>query len=1167
MIELPLRHPEIFTKLGINAPKGVLLHGPPGTGKTLLAKAVANETQAHFIAVNSPAVMCVGGNTRILTNPRGGKPIEELFLEAEKTGKIINDGKIKIVELNNTKNVFSIDKNLKIKKGKITHITRLKAKTFRIKTGLKEEIVCSENHPFACMDSFGNIVWKTAKELSKKDLIAIAKTLPEGKPKEFNYLKNFGQDAWVRTKSRVMKLEEFKGKQKEIIGVKIASKRRKIKEHEFITLPSKSSPNLLRLLGLMYSEGNLHHDGLQFANIDEILNQEYANLAKKLFGITPKIKKEKVLCYSVALKHFFEKTLDFPPIGKKGNYSLPEWIFGLTKKETAEFLAGFFEGDGTTSKGIDGYPTMRFYSITRNVLEDLSILCRKIGIIAKIVPWKTKFSDMLALVVVGNRSREIFAEKVKSDTKKFSIVKSWYETRIKKGDDLRIPNLSPLLKEIKHKKGFIYGKNLPEGPTERYISGRDYLTQRKLEEITQLMPDPSLQKLAKAEVSWTTIEEIAQEAEKELFDLSVEPYSNFLAGHSLLVMHNSKFVGEAEERIRDVFKEAEKNSPSIIFFDEIDSIAPKREEVIGEVERRVVAQILAAMDGMESRGNVIVIAATNRVNSLDEALRRPGRFDREIEIGVPSKEGRKKILQIHTRGMPLAQDVDLDHFAKITHGFVGADLEALAKEAAMKALRRYLPKINLEEETIPAEVLESLEVNKQDFLEALREVQPSALREVTIEIPNIQWSDIGGLENVKKELRQAVEWPLKRPDDFKKMGIKAPSGILLYGPPGTGKTLLAKAVATESEANFISVKGPQLISMWLGESERGIRKVFHRARQVSPTIIFFDEIDAMASMRGQDFDSGTVGNTRVVNQLLTELDGIEELKGVVYIAATNRPDLIDPALLRQGRLDKIIMIGAPDEETRLSILKVHTRKTPIEGILSKNDRSAFLKSLLKKINLPKHIEFEKLVELTEGYGKEDIEALLKEIESMNQKTAKNMPLEASEEHIQSAMKKVPPTILKELAKKTEGYSGADLQGVMREASLIAIEKNNGEAFVIYKVWAKEPDDTKKLVEQLKSLKNVVVKDVKTESIEFGIEVIKVEVLLGKKNPDAVEKTLEEIRKNPRVKDAETTTILEVSKADINEALEKIPPSISADVMNAYDQFRKNYSTIRLSYVR
>jgi transitional endoplasmic reticulum ATPase len=414
----------------------------------------------------------------------------------------------------------------------------------------------------------------------------------------------------------------------------------------------------------------------------------------------------------------------------------------------------------------------------------------------------------------------------------------------------------------------------------------------------------------------------------------------------------SKFYGESEQRLREIFEEAKKNAPSIIFIDEIDAIAPKREEVTGEVEKRVVAQLLALMDGLEARGNVIVIAATNRPNALDPALRRPGRFDREIEIGVPDKQGRLEILQIHTRNMPLAKDVDLNRLAEMTHGFVGADLAALCREAAMKALRRYLPKIDLSQERIPLEVLEQLEVTMQDFLEAYKEVTPSALREVYVEIPNVEWSDIGGLEQVKQELREAVEWPIKHPEAFKRMGIKPPKGILLYGPPGCGKTLLAKAVATESEANFITIKGPEIFSKWVGESEKAIREIFRKARQAAPCIVFIDEIDAIAPRRGSGIGDSHVTD-RVVNQLLTEMDGIEDLKGVVVIAATNRPDILDPALLRPGRFDRLIYVPLPDARAREEIFKIHLRGKPLD----------------------KDVDIQKLVSLTEGYTGADIAAL------------------------------------------------------------------------------------------------------------------------------------------------------------------------------------------------
>ncbi len=431
-----------------------------------------------------------------------------------------------------------------------------------------------------------------------------------------------------------------------------------------------------------------------------------------------------------------------------------------------------------------------------------------------------------------------------------------------------------------------------------------------------------------------------------------ESDAHFIAINGPEIM--SKYVGGSEENLREYFEEAEENSPSIIFIDELDAIAPKREETNGEVERRTVAQLLTLMDGLKSRGQVVVIGATNRPDSLDPALRRPGRFDREIEIGVPDSEERKEVLEIHTRNMPLADDVDLDKIANTTHGFVGADLESLCKEAAMRVVRRILPEIQNDEE-IPKEVMEKIVVTGDDFKSAQKEIQPSALREVLVQIPDIKWDDVGGLEDVKQELKEAVEWPLKHPDTFQRLGIRPPKGTLLYGIPGTGKTLLAKAVASESEANFISVKGPELLSKWVGESEKGVREVFRKAKQAAPTVIFFDEIDAIASARsGNDTDSGVT--KRVVNQLLTEMDGLEELEDVAIIAATNRPDILDAGLMRPGRFDRHIQVKEPDEEARLAIFKVHTKDMP----------------------LAKDVDLKKLAKNTDGYVGADIEAVCRE---------------------------------------------------------------------------------------------------------------------------------------------------------------------------------------------
>ena len=412
-----------------------------------------------------------------------------------------------------------------------------------------------------------------------------------------------------------------------------------------------------------------------------------------------------------------------------------------------------------------------------------------------------------------------------------------------------------------------------------------------------------------------------------------ESDANFYAINGPEIM--SKFYGESEARMRKMFEDAEKNAPSILFIDEIDAIAPKRSEVTGEVERRVVAQLLASMDGLKGRGNVIVIGATNRPDAIDPALRRPGRFDREVEIGIPDRDGRFEILQIHTRGMPLSEDVELKQIKDITHGYTGADLEALCREAAMKALRRYLPQIDLEDKRIPHEVLDKMEVTNQDIVDAFREVTPTAMREVYIEAPNVPWDDVGGLEGVKQSLKEAVEWPLKNPEMFKRLGITPPKGILLYGPPGCGKTLLARAVATESEANFISIRGPEIFSKWVGESEKAIREIFRKARMAAPSIIFFDEFDALVPSRGAGGDSRVT--ERVISQLLTEIDGLLTLQNVLVIAATNRPDLIDPAVLRPGRFDRRVYVPAPTEEARLKILEVKTKDVPLDDSVSITD--------------------------------------------------------------------------------------------------------------------------------------------------------------------------------------------------------------------------------------
>ncbi len=477
--------------------------------------------------------------------------------------------------------------------------------------------------------------------------------------------------------------------------------------------------------------------------------------------------------------------------------------------------------------------------------------------------------------------------------------------------------------------------------------------------------------------------------------VSQESNANFITINGPEIM--SKFYGASEGRLRDIFREAEENAPSIIFIDEIDSIAPKRVDTSGEVERRVVSQLLSLMDGLRGRGEIICVGATNRINAIDEALRRPGRFDREIEFGVPNVKGRKEIFQIHTRGMPMEEDVNLDNYAEITHGFVGADIMAISREAAMFSLRRVLPKINLDE-PIPSEVIQELKIKDEDFMKATNLIEPSAMREVMVEIPDIGWDDVGGLEDLKQELREAVEWPLKYPKLFEKAGIRPLNGILLFGPPGCGKTLLAKAIANESQSNFIAIKGPEIYSKWVGESERAIREIFRKARQAAPSIIYFDEIDAISSGRG-DYE-GTHTFASIVNQILVEMDGIENRKGIVIIASTNRPDIVDPAFLRPGRFDRLIFVEAPDLDSRLSILNVHTKNMP----------------------LGEDVSLKRIAQVTEGYSGADLENVCREagMQAIREKMDKLEKIE--NKHFEFSLSKIKSTLPKSILERYENMA-------------------------------------------------------------------------------------------------------------------------------------------------
>jgi len=587
---------------------------------------------------------------------------------------------------------------------------------------------------------------------------------------------------------------------------------------------------------------------------------------------------------------------------------------------------------------------------------------------------------------------------------------------VKRGDIIELPVFGMLLR-------FAVVNTQPSSIV--YVTDRTYIEVRsepvRPETIAERVPKVTWEDIGDLEEVKQKIREIVELPLKypELFEhLGIEPPKGILSygppgtGKTLLAkaLANeigayfitingpeimSKFYGESEERLRKIFEEAQNNAPSVIFIDEIDSIAPKREEVTGEVEKRVVAQLLTLMDGLKERGKVIVIGATNRPDALDPALRRPGRFDREIEIPPPDKRARREILAVHTRNMPLAEDVDLDKIAEMTHGYTGADIAALAKEAAMYALRRFMKEEGIEIEKgqpIPAEKLEKLKVTMSDFLTAMRNIQPSLIREVFVEVPEVHWDDIGGLDDVKQELRESVEWPMKYPEVFEKMSLEPPKGILLFGPPGTGKTLLAKAVATESGANFIAIRGPEVLSKWVGESEKAIRQVFRRARMVAPAVVFFDEIDSIAGIRGSD-PSGVID--RIVNQLLTELDGIQPLRKVVVIAATNRPDLLDPALMRPGRFDRLIYVPPPDYNARIQIFRVHTRKMPLGD----------------------DVNIEELARKTEGYTGADIAAVCKEaamiaLREKYRSTGSLDVVKVGMEHFMKALERVMPSLSK-----------------------------------------------------------------------------------------------------------------------------------------------------------
>ncbi len=968
MIELPLKHPELFERLGIEPPRGILLHGPPGTGKTLLAKAVANESGAKFMVINGPEIMCVDGETRILTNPKGFVKAKDVF---EKDGDITEVRKIKVKKLIEPISTFAMDKDGKIKKAHITHTAKLNAPSYDVYLSDGNTITASHNQPFLTHEK-GELVWKRVTELKEGDFVA-----------RINKIETDEESYHVN-------LESIKDIVKK--DGKYSVKSRNLSRSNFIKLPDVTSPALMEFLGLVVAEGSIDKrgDGISFANIDNDLRERFKQLCRAIFSINHFHEdSEKISVYSKILVEYL-KLLGFE---NKNKVIIPGYFFRLPKKEIEKFVDGYFQGDGTVSrikiKRVN-YPTPVLYSKDKIFLQDLQALIQmKLGVSTNLRQHKTPKGIMQKLVVRGNEGRMKFAAFASGEKgRKLQEIKK--VKRVKEYEN--VPFATEIINGIRQLPYKKYRNH------DYYIYGKGPLTKHALKRLFSIASENGIVSdamkrefgtLMRDDIAWERIEKIESADNQDLYDFTVDK-DNF-TGPNMLLLHNSKFYGESEENLRKIFEQAEKNAPSIIFIDEIDAIAPKREEVRGEVEKRVVSQLLTLLDGLKSRGKIIVIGATNIPNSLDPALRRPGRFDREIELGVPNKDGRKEILQIHTRGMPLAKNVEVEKIAEITYGYVGADISALCKEAAMHALRRVLPDMGImkEDKPINQEILKRLIVVSEDFDHALKMVEPSAMREVLIEVPNIKWSDIGGLENVKQSLQEIIEWPLKHPDSFKRLGIKPPTGVLLYGPPGCGKTMIAKAVANESGANFISVKGPELLSMYVGESEKHVRDVFRRAKQVAPAIIFFDEIDALVPRRGYSADSHV--SERVVSQLLAEISGIEELRGIVVIAATNRPDIVDPALLRPGRFDRQILAPTPDEKARLEILQIHTKGMP----------------------LTKDVDIRKLSKEAEGFSGADIEALCREAGMSAMRKDVNSA-EVTRKDFEFALKEIKPSVTPEI---------------------------------------------------------------------------------------------------------------------------------------------------------
>lgn len=843
IVEQPMRHPEIFERLGIEPPKGILIYGPPG---------------------------CIVGDSLISLENGGLARIDE-------------------VAKNLIPGVYVADLPIyPPASAKAIHVYDV-PELVEITTETGKRLQMTLNHPLMTKQG-----WVEAEKLKEGEDIKVIRWIPSPQEK---------------------------------IRITYAVNKKKLQV--IPNIPTEWDENLAEILGIFIAEGTStdHRVFFTIAGDEKEFESRIKELMRRFgieFRIVPKKGKNaiRIVFNNRGLLDFFAK------YWSRNEKKIPTPILLSPNSVASSFLRGLFEGDGSVGD-VHGHNGISLKSKSRKLIEEVQTLLLRFKITGRI--YSEAYTTGKGEIRTGYRIVIRGKQNVQSYKDSIGFISSRKKDRLNKMLGRYKRNLNYLyhdgdFEKIKSKK-IIHGWQRVydfEIPSTHAFFSNGILSHNTGKTL-----------LAKV---------VANECEAHFITIN---------GPEVI----SKFVGEAEEKLRNIFKEAEDNAPAIIFIDELDAIAPKREEVLGEVEKRVVSQLLTLLDGLKTRGQVVVIGASNRPNALDPALRRPGRFDREIEIGVPDRNGRKEILQIHTRGMPL-EGVNLDDLASKTHGFVGADLQSLCKEAAMKALLRLRPKLQAyEQETLPQKVLDEIKVTGDDFSDALREIQPSALREVAIEIPNVKWDEIGGLEEIKRELKEAVELPLKNPEVFKKVGIRPVRGILLFGPPGTGKTLLAKAVATESEANFISIKGPELISKWVGDSEKGIREIFRKARTAAPAIIFIDEIDSIAPFRGGGDGEGYERVTdKMVNALLTEMDGVQNLKDVVIIGATNRADMLDPALLRPGRFDKLLHVPAPDEQSRFMILKVHTAKMP----------------------LAQDVDLKKIAKQTDGYSGADIEGLCRE---------------------------------------------------------------------------------------------------------------------------------------------------------------------------------------------